>query len=921
MAKAFKDTLQLPQTDFPMRGDLAKREPARLETWKQEDLYAGMQSARADADTFVLHDGPPYANGDIHLGHTLNKVLKDLVLRYKHMSGYRTPYIPGWDCHGLPIEQQILKQIGSKIHSMEPLELRQRCLEYAKGWIDTQREQFKRLGILADWENPYTTINPEFETGILQVLLALVEKGLVRKGYRAVHWDYVFRTALAEAEIEYEKHTSPSIYVAMPLVDPASVPELEGISEVSIVIWTTTPWTMPANLGISLHPDFDYIVLQTSEGKNFIVAEELREHFEGECKLEGTSVLKTFKATNLEKTFARHPIFEDRTSLIMLGEHVTLEQGTGCVHTAPGHGADDFTIGAKYGLPVFCPVDAQGRYTPEYPEMEGTFVFDANPLVVEKLRESGLLIGHKLVEHEYPYSWRSKKPIIFRATEQWFLELAEGGIREEALKAIDENVEWIPHWGRDRIRGMVERRPEWCISRQRHWGVPIPAVRNIKTNQAVLDPVIVSKFLEIVKTEGTDAWYARPLADFLPDDWNASDYERENDILDVWFDSGASHTAVLKQREGLHYPADLYLEGSDQHRGWFQSALLLGIGAHGAAPYKAVLTHGFVLDGKGKAMSKSLGNVISPHDLIKTYGADIVRLWVASTDYRNDVAMSEEILKITADTYRTIRNSTRFQIGNLSDFNFAANAVATSDLSLIDRWALHQLATLTEDVTAAYEAYEFHRAYQLLNQYYTVTLSARYHDILKDRLYTFRADSPARRSSQTVIYHHAHTLLHLLAPILVFTADEAWEVFCTEQKLEDTTRIALRSFTETPSDWKDSESASDVESLLKLRDEVNDKLETLRKDKVIGKSIQAAITFSGNESDPTFALLQRHEADLAELFIVSAVSIEIQPDAAKLEVTAQPADGESCPRCWRTVPSLEETKLDPTCPRCAEALS
>ncbi|MFP4282395.1 MAG: isoleucine--tRNA ligase, partial [Opitutales bacterium] len=834
MAKAFKDTLQLPRTGFPMRGDLAKREPACFQAWDDDKLYAQTLERRAEAPPFVLHDGPPYANGDIHMGHTLNKVLKDFVVRYKHMSGHRAPYVPGWDCHGLPIEQRILKELGDKIHEMEPLALRKLCLDYALGWIDTQRTQFKRLGIIGDWDHPYTTIDPVYETGILKVLLALVEKGLVRRGHRAVHWDYVFRTALAEAEIEYHPHKSPAIYVAFPLSNPQAVPELAQFDEVSVVIWTTTPWTIPANLGISLHPEFEYVVLKTATGRHYLVAAGLAERFAEACGLEGVERVATLKATNLDRQTAQHPLLPERTSLLMLGEHVTLEQGTGCVHTAPGHGADDFIIGAKYGLPVFCPVDDKGCYTPEYPEMEGVFVFTANPRIVEKLREAGHLVGHSMVEHEYPYSWRSKEPIIFRATEQWFVELAEGHIREEALQAIDQSVQWIPHWGRERIRGMVERRPEWCISRQRHWGVPIPAVRHLPSNQAVLDAEVVRKFIALVAEEGTDAWYARPLSDFLPEDWNAAEYERAHDILDVWFDSGASHTAVLLPREELTYPADLYLEGSDQHRGWFQSALLLGIGAHGEAPFKSVLTHGFVLDGQGKAMSKSMGNVISPLDLIEKFGADILRLWVASTDYRNDVAMSEQIVRGTADTYRTIRNSLRFQLGNLFDFRATRDAVAPADLTPLDRWALHQLAELTTAVTDAFEKYEFHRAYQLLNQYFTVTLSARYHDILKDRLYTLRADHPARRSAQTVIHHHAHTLLHLLAPILVFTAEEAYRALCEEQG-EDVVRIALNDWPQVPEGWREGTIAGDVEQLLTLRETVNEKLEKLRSEKRIGK--------------------------------------------------------------------------------------
>ncbi|MDP0501174.1 MAG: isoleucine--tRNA ligase [Verrucomicrobiota bacterium JB022] len=915
----FKDTLNLPQTSFPMRASLAQREPERLSRWEQDKLYERVIAEHASDTPFVLHDGPPYANGNIHMGHTLNKVLKDLILRFQSMAGHRCDYVPGWDCHGLPIEQQVLKQVGDKIHDMEPLELRKLCHNFAMKWVDTQRDQFKRLGILGQWEDPYLTTNPQYEVGILQVLEALVQKSLIYKGFKTVSWDPVFRTALAEAEIEYEEHESPSIYVAMPLKNASAYPSLAaaGVTEASFVIWTTTPWTMPANLGISLHPEFDYIALQAGE-QTYLIAEGLREAFEKACKLEDTTVRAKFKATEFDRALAQHPIFDDKDSLVMLGEHVTLEQGTGCVHTAPGHGADDFIIGRAYGLPVFCPVDAKGCYTNEYPAMEGTFVFDANPKVVDLLREKGLLVGYRKIKHDYPYSWRSKQPIIFRATEQWFVDLSSQ-IRDRALKAIDEEVEWIPAWGRDRIRGMVERRPEWCISRQRHWGVPIPALRQKSTNSSVLDAAVVAKFIALVADKGTDAWYSEPLESFLPEGWDANDFEKEFDILDVWFDSGASHTAVLKPRDNQSYPADLYLEGSDQHRGWFQSSLLLGVGAHDSAPFKAVLTHGFVLDGKGVAMSKSMGNVISPLDLIEKYGADILRLWVASTDYRNDVALSEEIVKITADTYRTIRNSLRFQLGNLYDFDVAKDAVALDDLLPLDRWALHELATLVEDVTKAFASYEFHRGYQYINRYFVVTLSSRYHDFLKDRLYTMRADGLERRSAQTVIYHHFVTLTKLLAPVLVFTCDEAWSQGTEEIGLPKGS-VHLQGYPQAQPEWKNPQLAEDFERLLTIRDQVNERLEALRTAKVIGKSTDAAVELKGPAQDADLSVLQRYESSLPELFVVSRVLLGTDEAAEALQIEAREAEGERCPRCWRRVDELIHTEAGDVCPRCAEAI-
>jgi isoleucyl-tRNA synthetase len=923
MSLEIKDTLNLPQSPFPMRGNLAQREPDRFAQWDQSQLYERILENREEAESYILHDGPPYANGNIHMGHALNKILKDIVIRYKSMRGYKAPYVPGWDCHGLPIEQQILKQLGDKIHEMEPIELRRLCHAYAQDWIGKQRTQFKRLGILGDWDNPYATVNPSYEVGILEVLHALAERNLIRKGHKAVHWDPVFRTALAEAEIEYHSHSSPSIYVAMPLLDAQSIEPLAALENAALVIWTTTPWTMPANLGVCLHPEFTYVAVTAPDGRNLIVAKELLENFKEACFPESPlPVVASFTAEAFDKAKAQHPIFPEKESLVMLGEHVTLEQGTGCVHTAPGHGADDFLIGQAYGLEVFCPVDDKGCYTDEFPLMAGEFVFKANPRIVELLDEKGLLLASKIIEHEYPYSWRSKKPIIFRATEQWFMELADGGVRQAALEAIDESVNWIPHWGRDRIRMMVERRPEWCISRQRHWGVPIPSIRSLRTGESLLLPEVIRRFIEIVAERGTNAWYTEPLSHFLPDGFIEEDYEKEFDILDVWFDSGASHVAVLEQDERLRSPADLYLEGSDQHRGWFQHALLTSIGSRERAPFKNVLTHGFILDGDGKAMSKSMGNVISPLDLIKTFGADILRLWVASTDYRNDVGVSEEILRITADTYRTIRNTFRFQLGNLSDFDPRMDAVDLADLTPIDRWALHELAELIERVTAAYEAFEFHKVYQLLNRFYTVTLSARYHDILKDRLYTIRKDDVRRRSAQTVIHHHVQALMRLLAPILVFTTDEAWAIG-EDGQLEEALSIHLEDWPEAEDGWKAPELATDMEGLLRIREKVNEKLEILRSDKVIGKSIEAQVKLTVPENAPEAPSLAQNTDELAELFIVSLVSLERVPAESDgvVKVEVFPAEGKRCPRCWRVVPALTSTPLGEVCPRCAEAVA
>ncbi len=929
MADDYKDTLNLPKTKFPMRANLGAREPERIAHWEKEGLYSAIQKKNAEGDTFILHDGPPYANGDIHLGHALNKILKDIVLRYKSMRGFRTPYIPGWDCHGLPIEQQILKKVGSKIHEMEPSKIRQLCHDYAAKYINLQRDQFTRLGILGEWEKPYTTFDPVYEYGILSVLRDLVARGLVQKGFKCVHWDTVFRTALAEAEIEYHPRESDSIYVRFPLSNTKDYPSLKNLENVSLVIWTTTPWTLPANLGVCLHPKLDYVALEHA-GQVSIVAKGLMESFLKNCKIDDAKVVATFLASELERGICAHPIFPDRESLIMLADHVNLEQGTGCVHTAPGHGHDDFEIGKKYGLPVIVPVDNRGRFTDEYPEMEGKDVFDANPEIIKKLEETGILIAADKVTHDYPHSWRSKKPIIFRATEQWFIELEFKELRKKTIDSIDNSVKWIPSWGHNRIRSMVESRPDWCISRQRSWGVPIPAIRSKKSGESILDLRIIENFMELVGTKGTDVWFSQPLNQIIPDGYvyeptgedDPDDFEKEYDILDVWFDSGASHVACLEQDSRLSSPANLYLEGSDQHRGWFQAALLTSIGTRDRAPFKEVLTHGFILDSEGIAMSKSEGNVVSPQKLIKTIGADNLRLWIASEDYRNDIKISDEILKRIADTYRLIRNTLRFQISNLFDFDEAENAVVLSDLHPLDKWALHKTAELVNLVTAAYEAYEFHKVYQLCNKFCSVTLSATYHDILKDRLYTFGTDSKDRRSAQTVIKITFDTLKKLLAPILVFTTDEA---HAYAQANEDFSphSIHLESWPLAPADWSYPTESQAVDKMFAIRDGVNEKLESLRMNKEIGQSLDAVVLISGNQNNNDFQLLQEYENYLPELFIVSQVHLKSDEQKnGSLSISAHHAEGDRCPRCWRWLNELKATEdHGEICSRCVEAIS
>ena len=929
LIRNYKDTLNLPQTAFPMRANSVQREPERLAHWDKIGLYQRIQEKNAGGEDFILHDGPPYANGNIHLGHALNKILKDIILRYKSMQGFATPYLPGWDCHGLPIEQQVFREVGDRIHTMSPTEIRRRCHDYAAKYIEIQKSQFIRLGILGEWNAPYRTFDPQFEVGILQCFRQLVAKGLVRKGFKVVHWDPIFRTAIAEAEVEYHSHQSDSIFVRFPLSHPDRFEVLKGLPDVALVIWTTTPWTLPANEGLCLHPEFEYAAVQ-HEGRTSIVATERVDSFMQSCGIEKGTVEVKIPARTLDRAVCRHPIFRDRTSLIMLGEHVTLDQGTGCVHTAPGHGTDDFAIAQEYKLPVTVPVDAKGCFTDEYPEMSGKFVFDANPKIVRYLEEEGLLMAASRITHDYPFSWRSKKPIIFRATEQWFMEFDEGSIRQKALDAIDSTIDWIPRWGYERIRNMMQDRPDWCLSRQRSWGVPIPSIRSKASGDSILELEVIDRFIDAVKSKGTDCWFTDPIESFLPEGFtyestgesNADDFEKETDVLDVWFDSGSSHIAVLEGDSRLSSPADLYLEGSDQHRGWFQSALLTSIGTRDRAPYKAVLTHGFILDGEGNAMSKSAGNVVSPLDLIKKMGGDILRLWVASVDYRSDIKVSEEIISHVVETYRTIRNTLRFQLGNLFDFVPERDRLEVEELLPLDRWALHRTADLIESVRKSYERYEFQRIYQLINRFTTVTLSATYHDILKDRLYTFHPSSRERRSAQTTIYLINQNLTRLLAPILVFTTDESY-AYTLRQKALTQDSIHLQEFPNIPEGWRSGRISQMIEEVMKVRAQVNESLEGLRKEKAISKSLEAEVHIEGTESDDTFKLLRAFEDSLPELFIVSQVHLTVShSDKGELSITVGRSSDQRCPRCWRWVKDVSAGyDGDPVCGRCATALN
>ncbi len=921
----YKETLNLPKTDFPMKANLYQREPDMLKRWEDLGLYERLASRADTHPVFMLHDGPPYANGHIHIGHALNKTLKDIILKVKRMEGFHAPYVPGWDCHGLPIELQVEKDLGSKKHTMSKADMRKACRQYAQKFIGIQRDEFKRLGIVGDWDNPYLTMTNGYEGQTAAELAKFAHNGGLYRGRKPVHWCSSCVTALAEAEVEYADHTSPSIYVRFKLLDDisASVPELAG-KDVYLVIWTTTPWTIPANLAIALHPTYEYCALDVN-GQILVVADGLHEQFLAANGLQGTVVAR-FGASLLERKLCRHPLYE-RTSVILLGEHVTLDAGTGCVHTAPGHGHDDYVIGLREGLEIYNPVDNFGRYLPTVEMFGGERVFDANPKVIAALEEVGALVGAAKLEHAYPHCWRCKKPIIFRATEQWFISMEANDLRAQSLAEIDR-VRWIPKWGRDRIYGMVENRPDWCISRQRSWGVPITAFSCSSCGTYLADGATMDHVAALFMEHSSDIWFEWDVAQLLPPggvcpSCGGHDFVKENDILDVWFDSGVSHAAVLEQHPGLSSPADLYLEGSDQHRGWFHSSLLESVGTRGHAPYRAVLTHGFVLDGQGRKMSKSMGNVVAPEDVIKKYGADVLRLWCATQDYRDDNRISDEILNRVAEAYRRIRNTCRFMLGNLSDFDPAQDQVAYDLLRPIDRLALHHFELLKEKVLQAYESYEFHVIYQAVNAYCTVELSAQYLDILKDRLYTSRKEALERRSSQTAMYIIIDGLTRLLAPLLSFTTDEIWQ-FMPGKREES---IHLAAFPSLTPMHRDEALATEWQGLFALRADILKALEQKRVEKLIGHPLDAAVTLSVPADLQEFA--QKHVETLQAVCIVSQMTLGAVPSeeayqgsiVQNLAIMVTKAPGEKCERCWCYSEELGSHSEHPAlCPKCTQAV-
>jgi isoleucyl-tRNA synthetase len=921
----YKDTLNLPVTNFPMKANLNQREPEMLAKWQEQDLYGQMEQAGADKPLYVLHDGPPYANGHIHIGHALNKILKDFVLKVKRMEGFHAPYVPGWDCHGLPIELQVEKNLGSKKSQITKLEMRKLCREYATKFVAIQKEEFKRLGIQGDWENPYLTMNYEYEGLTAAELAKFAHNNGLYRGRKPVHWCSSCVTALAEAEVEYADHTSPSIYVRFAVQDDlsAAIPALAG-KQAYVVIWTTTPWTIPANLAVALHPEFDYVALETEKGV-LIVAEGLKDSFLAVTGLTG-SVIATFSATLLERKNCKHP-FYDRASIILLGEHVTLEAGTGCVHTAPGHGQEDYELALKEGLEVYNPVDNHGKYISTLEFFGGQQVFAANQSVIDKLTEVGALLQTSKISHSYPHCWRCKKPIIFRATEQWFISMKANDLRGKALAAIDQ-VQWIPKWGRERIYGMIENRPDWCVSRQRSWGVPITAFSCTACGEYVADGKIMDHVAAIFKEHSSDIWFDWSAEQLLPagtvcPKCGAAAFEKENDILDVWFDSGVSHAAVLEANPKLRSPADMYLEGSDQHRGWFHSSLLESVGSRGVAPYRSVLTHGFVLDGKGYKMSKSLGNVVAPEDVIKKFGADVLRLWCSAQDYRDDTRISEEILTRVSEAYRRIRNTCRYILGSIADFDPATQSVSHAEMPEIDRWALHQLEMLKERVLTAYQEFAFHVIYQDVNGFCTVEMSSFYLDILKDRMYTSKADSLSRRSAQTVLHEILDTLLRLLAPVLSFTADEAWQHMPASKEPS----VHLTAFPPLHPEWKDDSLVGRWDRIIRVRTDVSKALELARSAKVIGHSLDAGVTIAAPAE--LLGFLRAYESELQSIFIVSKVTLvdsisdecwnSENIEGLKVQVAASP--GDKCERCWCYSEELGSHSEHPAiCPKCTAAV-
>ena len=935
----YKKTLNLPKTDFPIRANLKNVEEEFSAQWEEKDIYQQIQDKNKDKDKYILHDGPPYPNGDIHLGHALNKILKDIVVKYKSMAGFNAPYVPGWDCHGLPIETQLIKEIGDKRRDMSIPEFRQKCKEYALKYVDLQRREFKRLGIFGEWDNPYLTIDHSYEAKIVELFGVLAEKGYIYRGLKPIHWCPHCETALAEAEIEYEDDKSPSIFVKFKAIDlkPLQVDKKSPITTVKepifFVIWTTTPWTLPANVAIAAHPENEYVFVKV-EGEVFVIAEGLLEDFVGRLKIAHYKIIDKTKGKNLEGIKCKHP-FVVREVVVVLDNYVTLEQGTGLVHIAPGHGEEDYKVGLKYKLPIVMPVNEKGHFDDSVPDfIKGMYYDKSNKVITQHMEQNGSLLKLEFMKHPYPHCWRCKKPVIFRATEQWFVSVDHKNMRKEALKAIG-HTKWFPGWGENRIRGMVESRPDWCISRQRAWGVPIPAFYCKKCGKPQMTGVFNKAIRELVREHGTNGWFVKDVAEILPvgtkcPHCGETEFDKETDILDVWFESGSSHAAVLEERPGHRWPADLYLEGSDQHRGWFQTSLLLAIGYKGRAPYDSVLTHGFTIDEKGKKMSKSLGNVISPQDVVNQYGADILRLWVASTDFRNDMAASQNILKQVREAYSKIRNTCRFLLSNLSDFEIgsprlnvaASNSVNSGNREVhsqvsrmqvpyenmleVDKWILLKLQRLIEKITKAYDNFEFHLVYHSLYGFCVNDLSAYYLDMSKDRLYCGGTDSIERRSAQTAVNEILSALIRLMAPILSFTAEDILRH--VPRSASHVTSVFLLDIPKVNNKYLDKKLEEKWERLLALKEEIYKEIEAKRANKEISASLEALVELGAKGREWVKDILDV----LPMILIVSQVEL-----VAGDKITVKHARGKKCERCWMWKESVGKDDQHPTlCERC-----
>jgi isoleucyl-tRNA synthetase len=925
----YKQTLNLPKTKFPMKANLPNKEPEHLKNWDNQDLYECLREQSKDRKRFILHDGPPYANGNIHIGTALNKILKDIIVRSRQMAGFNAIYVPGWDCHGLPIEHNVDKELGKKKKELSQVAIRKKCRAYAEKFINIQRNEFKRLGVLGEWQKPYLTMNYRFESIIAKECGKFALNNSLYRKNKPVHWCCQCQTALAEAEIEYEDESSPSIFVKFQCEsDLQSIHDSLANKKVSIVIWTTTPWTIPANLAIALHPDFEYAAVSTDDNEILILARELVDNSMQKFGITNYQIVCNLAAKDLENLTCRHP-FYDRSSIVILGKHVSLDAGTGCVHTAPGHGREDYECALDYDLEILSPVNANGCFTNENPLFEGQFVFKSNDAIIAKLDENNALLASENIKHSYPHCWRCKKPVIFRSTPQWFISMEKNDLRKKALTEID-NVQWVPHWGRERIYGMIENRPDWCVSRQRSWGVPIVVFYCKQCDTVMINQAILDKVGDLFEKHGADIWFEKDNESaFISESTTCENcghnqFSKGMDILDVWFDSGVTHAAVLEDRDYLDWPADLYLEGSDQHRGWFHSSLLTSVGTRGKAPYKAVLTHGFVVDERGKKMSKSVGNIVAPEKVIKKFGAEILRLWVSAADYRDDIRISDNILKQLSDAYRRIRNTCRFILGNIHDFDPSTDRVAYDEMTELDQYITHRLQHLITRCRRSYDEYEFHTIYHSLNNFCTIELSAFYLDILKDRLYINPPKSLLRRSAQTAMFDILDTMVRLMAPILAFTAEEILKHMPGQTENDQSVHMLL--FPEADPQKLNPSLSERWEQFISLRGEVSKAIELARNEKIVGHSLDAHVTISAQ--DDIYELLTNLD-DLRSLFIVSKVSVvsdQIEnaytsDNIKNFQVKVAAADGKKCQRCWIYDDSVgTSTDYPDTCKRCQDIL-